>query len=418
MRRFLMVGVLGALMFTACTAHAGVNWVAERVMFRTSGVADSATVSWGAAGKQGAHTAVTTAPISMDKWAPYGPGIGGATAADSVLFCRLEIFPTNATGQTPGPSSTDTIYVTPQVSVDGSSWINFGNPTRVFIAQDAGLVGNGPAYVLNGAGGTKQYWLNLRQLLSAKIFPFAPGIARSASTAPATCNIAGYTSIRFVVCGGVSTTGQFAARVYHWQQTPGEPLPCQTQVSFRTSSTSFFQGYQDSSVYSAAAYRPDTTAAVSIDGWLPFQSLLPNSNGSPVAVDTTGFIRLRVFPSPNNTITLGASADTMYCAAQVSMNGTDWIDVAMTGGTKFVASVDQSVAHNYEWGWGDAVGALAHTTIVTSNQNGALALNKNALFGFPLIRFIISNGNSATGQYIAKLDGFKVPTQVTQTSNY
>lgn len=411
MRRLTLLGVLAALFVSAVPSQAGVAWVSERVTFRASGVPDSSVFSFGAAATRG----VFTAPISTQQWAPHGSGYGGTTVADTAVYCRLEISPTNSSGQAPGPSSNDTLYVTPQVSDDGNNWVNFGNPSRVFVASDAQTAGMGPAYVLNGCGGTKSYFLCLRTVLSATNFPLQVAANRSASTAPIAVSPVGWPFLRFSISGAAAQTGQYAARIYHWQVSAAEAVPVRAEIAFRSQSTSFFQGFADSSSFSTGATRNDTTAAVSIDGWVPFPAMAMNLADTQGSSDTTGFIRLRIFQTPGSTLSPNTSnVDTMYVQTQVSMNGQDWMTVT-NGTTNMLLTTEVNNSGSYEWGFGAQTGnsnALCYPS--TSNQAGAATaflVSRTRMFGFPLVRFIVLNTGRAVGQYSARLDGFKVPLQ-------
>lgn len=399
MKNFVRAAAIG-LLLVAANAFAGTGFVTEQVVFR-SGTTDSTVFSGSPSAAGTANRAVLTAPINTEKWS-LPPAVGyQTTALDSVLFCRLVITPTNATGATVG--TTDTLYVGVQVSLDGVNWTIAGNPSRTFLSGPD-LNGVSPVWNLMPYGAKDDYFLSLRHLGTGNNSSPFPTIASTNSAIPQ-YSLFGAPFIRFSI--QTTAKGQFTAYIQHWYQSSSEPTPVRQEVVWRSGSLGAFGGVVDSTSFSAAAARNDTTAAMYIGNWVPFA---PEQNSAVAGntTDTTGFLRLRIMPviggqSPNTGL-----VDTMYVYAQVSQNGQDWT-TAMTSTTNLKTMVERTGTDCYQAAWGVQTGAASTFASVPVSVANSISINR--IFGFPFIRFVTVTTGRAVGQYRAVLDGWKSPPQ-------
>lgn len=399
MRRFLALGALVALVFSAVPAWA-INevWVRERVNFRTSGVAsDSAVFSVGAG-----EAIVYTAPISVEGWGPPPDMPPSATvSSDSVLWAAFEISPAPLAAVNP---SCDSLYINTEASWDGTTWFAVTPPTTYVAA--AGLAPDNLTLnqVVLPYSGTKILWVNLRVSQVSANWPFGTG-AGSTNTVPVQANLARYPLIRFVIQASLATTGQFQARICHWKPVASVPQFQRLTVGWRNTGAAFLAypgAFFDSTSYQMSAARADTTAPFSLEGFLPYLST--QVPAVPAAADSQAVFQFELVPKIGTTLGFSASIDSNYAVLQVSKNGQDWVPVLSgSGGGNFITATEKSGTNVFYWTFGCPIAVNAFTPMITS---GASTMTKNRVWNWPLGRIIIQNSGLAKGEYTGRISGW------------
>lgn len=418
MRRFLALGALAALCFAVPAWAINTAWVRDPVMWRTTGVNDSSSFSIGA----GPGKVEYTVPMDTKNFAapPDLPPSTNAATSDTVLWISFSL----ASVQ-PQPSgitaASDSLYIAPQVSWDGATWISV-SPTLTFSAA-AGADGVPTPLIVLPYGGSSapQYFVNLRQLYSAgNGFPFN-GVTASTNAAPSFHSMTKFPLIRFAVQPSTGTTGQFFATIGHWTNTTNYPKLTRERVSLRCTDNTAVQGYRDSSTFNVASTvaRADTTAPVYLSPYVPWLSTGPVS--APGNTDTVAFIMFDQIPNPGTSQTFPTTIDTSYAKMQLSMNGTNWIDVKNGSGTgNWVASTERSISaatytaagtNAFWWTFGVPVGGPNALTPQVE-PNGPITaglLTRSCIFGpWTMCRLIIQNSGREGGEFQVRVHGYKV----------
>jgi hypothetical protein len=184
----------------------------------------------------------------------------------------------------------------------------------------------------------------------------------------------------------------------------------QENVFWRTSTTSGDpndQGFIDSSVVRSgpATQHADTTSPVSMLGWSVSQALEAG------ATDTTLFFIFALTPTTNTAFTAGA--DSIYLAAQVSWDGANWIGALVPTqlfdtapiGTDVDSQLAQEVASSncFSLPFRQTHGTLKSFTLPSGGLT--TAPTPAQLFGYPLIRFIMSSDQ--TGEFQGRIYRFE-----------
>jgi hypothetical protein len=204
MKKFL---ALVALAFVAVSwvapAHAG-RWVTEDLRWKKYNAATAYPDSFAVAAKVG-FGADTTQVFPLAN-CPV-PTRSGSAAADSVNWLAFYVG-----GATSAPTS-DSIYVGPQVSMDGISWVGLASLNRAFLA--ATTIPPVASYILVEMNSSNQFGV----MVKAASLDVSFSSLLAGATSPTDIQLFGYNYIRFIVTWSIVDRGSlFTARIGHWEQ--------------------------------------------------------------------------------------------------------------------------------------------------------------------------------------------------------
>jgi hypothetical protein len=151
-----------------------------------------------------------------------------------------------------------------------------------------------------------------------------------------------------------------------------------------------------------AAYRADTTNAISLLDW----TLPPPTFAAPVwtsAVESLGVAQFILQPSGNPSF--GTAADSLYLVTQVSIDGVGWTTVTAT--RLFNTGVTNAGQFILEQGTSNCfVKPFNQAIAITGLQQTAFtgtAPTEYQMLGYRFIRFITCGSVNASGEYLARV---------------
>lgn len=209
---FLAVALVALSVPTIASADVCLpHWRSEQLKFRTHANGTVYDSTFYSAGTGAVPNADTTAAFSLYDVAFESPTQAGPAGVDSINIMTLHIIPRSGVN---APSVTsDSLYITPQVSMDGRSWQTM-TPTRDFVASKvvgSATITNG-TIVLEATSGLDTYTIAWKQAHSEVLGWYSAYEATAAST----LQWFGWRFVRWIVVS--DAVGAFEAHLAHRSQ--------------------------------------------------------------------------------------------------------------------------------------------------------------------------------------------------------